>query len=73
MDTSQDMVAASSVEPRVGAALLRPLANPSAAGVVRAAAAILATVAIGWAVQYGWRTLSGHDPIDLEATARQYR
>ena len=45
-----------------------------AEGAIRALAPIVATWALGWAVQYGirkaWRGLAGRDPVDAEGRLR---
>ena len=57
--------------------LLRPFRDATPTDAVRTVAAILATYALGWVVQYGarraWQAFNGFAPIDLEARARQYR
>ena len=44
---------------------------------IRAAAPILATYALGWAVQYGirkaWHAVSGNDPVDARTGTLQAR
>ena len=48
-----------------------------AEGVIRVAAPIVATYALGWAVQYGarkaWRAVAGEDPVDGQGRLRASR